>query len=142
MTDLASYLHGWVAGYWQGYDFGLNPTRDGGEDEGGSAGGDADAAAVSPGPDPGASKLAQPADAGRVPPGSRPSDTLPLPAIRQPALPNGVEVGGAFESIYVHRGMITALAMMVEAFRDRQMHAAASICERAVRGIAVEDERR
>lgn len=145
MNDLAHYLRGYVAGYWQGYEFGVDPTKDVGEeeDEGGSASGDADAAAGSTAPDPGQAEACSPGRfAGRVNPGSRASDPLPLPAIGQPALPPEVEVAGDLEMIYVHRGMITALAMLVETFRASEMYAAASICERAVRGIEIEDERR
>lgn len=142
MTDFASYLRGYSDGYWEGYDFALAPPEEWSEDVGGSAAGSADASSPATPPDPGASRLAQPADAGRVPPGSRGSADSLLPAIRQAALPGGVEPAGAFEAIYIHRGLITGLRMLAEVFRARRMDDAFDICVRAVRGVEIEGEQR
>lgn len=163
MTDLAGYLKGYIDAYWGAYDFfcratpgddydndkivcqgcyeNLTPEHEcEGWGEGGSAGGAADApTATPPLAHPGASRpLSAPARDGRAS-GSVPSS---LPAIRQSALPDGVEIAGELEAMYVHRGMIQGIAMMAEAFRAGHMHAAETLCHKAVRGIEVEVEQR
>jgi hypothetical protein len=65
-----------------------------------------------------------------------------LPAIRQAALPGGIEPAGAFEAIYLHRGLITGLRMLGEVFHSRELHEAFEICEKAIRGIELEAEER
>lgn len=139
--DVASYLAGFIAGYWHGHEFALNPTDDGvGEDEEGSAPGDADAPTAAPPPDlPGATRPL-PAYAGDG--SSRGSAASSLPAIRQPALPDDVKLAAELEAMYVHRGMTQALAVMVEIFRDCDMPVAASICERAYRMEDPAEDRR
>lgn len=132
MRDVASWLTGYVTGYWQGFDFALNPTHDPDiemelrrEASSGSATGAADAPTAASPPDPGSLPLRGPL------PGSRGSAASSLPAIRQLALPDDIEVAGQLEALYIHRGMAQALATMVEVFRGQDMPVAASICQRA-----------
>lgn len=136
-ADLASYLQGYVAGYWQGYEFFAHEGVD--VDEGASAPGGADASSPAPPLDlPGASR---PLTRSRGDGSSSGSATSSLPAIHQGALAPEVEVqvAGQLEAIYVHRGMVTGLRMMAEVFRSTSMFVAASICERAIRGIEIEE---
>lgn len=138
MSDVAAYLKGFVAGYWSGYDFAVNYGDEliEEEDEDGSAPGDAVASSPATAPAPGSPPLRG------SPPGARAYADSSLPAIRQPALPDGVEVAGELEAMYVHRGMVQALATMAEILRTCDMPEAASLCENAVRGVEMLDERR
>lgn len=142
ITDLETFLRGYTTGYYAGFECGVMPVEEWSEDVEGSAPGSADAPTAAPPLDPVASKLAQPADAVRVPAGSSGSAASSLPAIRQVALPVGVEVAGELESLYVHRGMVTGLRMLAEVFRARDMEDAFEICVQAVRGIEIEASQR
>lgn len=136
MRDVASWLTGYVTGYWQGFDFALNPTHDPDiemelrrEASSGSATGAADApTATRPLDLPGATRPLPAVAGDESSSGLVPSS---LPAIRQLALPDDIEVAGQLEALYIHRGMAQALATMVEVFRGQDMPVAASICQRA-----------
>lgn len=143
MTDLASYLRGYTDGYWEGYDFAVAPPEEWSESVGGSAPGPADASSPATPPDPTARRCAPAAPAGApAGVGSRGSASSSLPAIRQGALPGGVEPAGGLEAIYIHRGVITGLRMIGEVFHSRELHEAFEICEKAIRGIELEVEER
>lgn len=128
------YLRGFVAGYWQACDAFTTGVD---EDDGGSA------SCGDPAP-----TSAGPLDLGSLPlRGSLPSSSGPAyssPAINQPALPDEVriELAGELESTYIHRGVVTGLTVMAEAFRTRGMHDAELMCQQAIRGVEFEIEQR
>ena len=138
MTDVASYLRGFIAGYWAGFDFAVRPPTP--EDVAmteeknahGSAGGGAETSSTAPA-----------LDLGSLPRrGSLPSSSAfavsSLPAIRQPALPDDLKIAGALEGLYVHRGMVLALGIMAELFAEAGDAQAATICEAAIKGMNLE----
>lgn len=136
ITDIETFLRGFVAGYHSGYEFGVNPPEEWDGNEGGSAPGVADAPTPAP-----------PLDLGPLPlrgslPSSSGSAGSSLPAIRQGALPPGVEVAGELERLFVHRGMVTGLRVLAEVFRACDMDDAFDICVSTVRGVEVEVEGR
>lgn len=143
ITDIETFLRGFVQGYHSGYEFGVNPPEEWSEDEGGSAPGSADAPTAAPPLDLASRRCAPAAPAGApAVASSSGSAASSLPAIRQGALPPGVEVAGDLERLFVHRGMVTGLRVLAEVFRACDMDDAVDICVSVVRGVEVEVEDR
>lgn len=125
--SLADYLHGYVVGYWEGFDFAQSAEgRSEGRNEEGSATGDADATSAAP------STTGRSAPTGleqRRPVADSAAEALP--AIRQTALPDEVEVVGELEALHHHRGMVEGLRRMQWWLARLGHHEAAQLCANA-----------
>jgi hypothetical protein len=131
-ASIGDFLRGYVAGYWEAWDFANSTEGMELRNEAGSAPGSADASSPAPPLDPPAARphgrSTRPDGAG----GSSGSADSSLPAIRQAALPGDVEVAGELEAMFMHRGMVTALSDMARLLSRLGHIEAARLCLAAI----------